>query len=61
MDHNCAKLRVCEFTILEENTSLTEIRQTYYNNLDLESSYDAKYDEDYHEWDDESEDNDEDY
>jgi hypothetical protein len=66
IDQNCAKLRVCEFTILEENTALTEIRQTYYNNqLKLESSYeDAEYDEDYLEddyWDDELEDPDEDY
>lgn len=61
-DYNCAKIRVREFTILEENTNLTEIRQTYYNNqLELESSYEnAEYDEDYY-WNDESEDNDEDY
>ena len=66
IDQNCAKLRVCEFTILEENTALTEIRHTYYNNqLKLESSYeDAEYDEDYLEddyWDDELEDPDKDY
>ena len=66
VDYNGSKLRVCEFTILEENTALTEIRQTYYNNqLELESSYeDAEYDEDYLEddyWDDESENPDEDY
>lgn len=58
-DYNCAKLRVCEFTILEENTNLTEIRQTYYNNL--ESSYDEDYEEEDNYWNDESEDNDEDY
>jgi hypothetical protein len=62
MDYNCAKIRVCEFTILEENTQLTEIRQTYYNNLELESSYDEDDEDDYNEeWDDVEDDNDEDY
>jgi hypothetical protein len=31
-DYNNAKLRVCSFTILEENSNITEVRQTYYNN-----------------------------
>ena len=40
INYNNSKFRVCEFTILEENTALTEIRQTYYKNqLELESSY----------------------
>lgn len=55
IDYNGSKLRVCEFTILEENTNLTEIRQTYYNNQ-LESSCDEDYEED--DWDNDS---DEDY
>ena len=55
IDYNGSKLRVCEFTILEENTNLTEIRQTYYNNP-LESSYEDCEEED--DWDD---DLDEDY
>lgn len=59
IDYNGSKLRVCEFTILEENTKLTEVRQTYYNNQ-LESSYNEDYEEDDY-WDDESENNDEDY
>jgi hypothetical protein len=56
-NYNGSNLRVCEFTILEENTQLTEIRQAYYNNqLELESSY-AEDNEDYYpEYD-----NDEDY
>lgn len=57
---NMAKIRVCEFTILEKNTTLTEIRQTYYNNQ-LESSYDEDYEEEDDYWDDESEDNEDDY
>ena len=59
---NMAKLRVCEFTILEENTNLTEIRQTYYNNQLESFNKDYEEEEDnYDYWDDESEDNNEDY
>lgn len=57
-DYDCAKLRVHEFTILEENTELTEIRQTYYNNL--ESSYHEDYEEEDDSYD-ESENTEEDY
>ena len=49
-DYNCAKLRVCEFTIVEENTTLTEVRQAYYTNWQStgEDYYDDQYeDEDY--------------
>jgi hypothetical protein len=55
---NIGKIRTREFTILEENTNLTEIRQTYYNNQ-LESSCDEDYEE--NDWDDDSEESDEDY
>ena len=55
-DYNCAKIRVCEFTILEENTQLTEIRQTYYNNIQ-EQTYDDyeddEYEDEYSAWNDE--------
>jgi hypothetical protein len=48
---NMSKIRVCEFTILEENTNLTEIRQAYYNQQLEEFSCDEDdYNEDY--WDD---------
>lgn len=55
---NMSKLRVCEFTILEENTNLTEIREAFYSQQ-LESYY--KEEEDDYNWDDIEDDNDEDY
>ena len=46
-DYNCAKIRVCGFTILEENTQLTEIRQTYYSIIQEPIHYEFEDDEYY--------------
>ena len=59
---NISKIRGRCYTILEENTQLTEIRQAYYNNqVELESSYEDDEDAYNEEWDDVEDDNDEDY
>ena len=55
---NVGKVRIREFTILEENTQLTEIRQAYYNSIQEPIHYEFEDDECYGseydpDWDDE--------